>query len=146
MNLTFQQAEIKDADPIFRLAQQLVREFEDAETVDLGEVEAWMQRKITLKIQSYQRIVLSGTVVGYFRMEDQNDRTELDDFYILPEYRSQGIGTQVLLRCMEQAKNPIYFYVFNENQDAIRFYQRCGFQIVSSVSATRSIMSEKVDS
>lgn len=146
MNVTFQPAQSADADVIFSLAQNLVHCFEDPSIVDIPKVEQWMQCKIRLYIQSYQRILLGDTVVGYFRLEDQDGYTELDDFYILPEYRGQGIGTQVIRHCLQAAEYPVYFYVFSENHRAMSFYQRCGFEVFERVSVSRVIMRQKVDS
>lgn len=146
MNVTFQPAQAEDANVIFCLAKQLVRRYENPSVVDIPKVERWMQQKVATYIHSYQRILLNDIVVGYFRLEDQNDRTELDDFYILPEYQGQGIGTLVMQHCLQTAKHPIYLYVFCENRRAIAFYRRCGLQISDRVSDTRVIMAQKVDS
>lgn len=142
MKLCYEAAITADADIIFRLAQQLVRSYEDPTCVDIPRVENWMRRKIDMHIRTYQRIMYDGEVAGFFRLDEQADRTELDDFYILPEYRSRGIGTQVICHCLQIAKHPMYFYVFCENRRAISFYQRCGFQMVEQISKTRIIMAQ----
>lgn len=145
VKLIFEQAQERDADIIFGQAQQLIGQYEDPQAVDIPKVEEWMRKKISSQIGTYQKIVLEGECVGYFRLEEQGNRTELDDLYILPSYRGRGIGTQVMHYCLDNARKPIYFYVFHENHGAIRFYQHFGFQITQRVSATRSIMSQMVD-
>ena len=58
----------------------------------------------------------------------------IDNLHVLPEYRSLGIGsnlfgvaaTSLLVRGHQEAS----LWVFESNQSAIRFYQRCGAVVV----------------
>ena len=68
---------------------------------------------------------------------------ELDDLYVLPVYRNQGIGSKILEKCMAESKENLYFYVFSRNLCAISFYERHGFSVQKTVGNTRLIMVRK---
>ena len=84
--------------------------------------------------------VWGGTVAGYYHLIPGAEKTELDDFYILPPYRGRGIGTRALKDCIQRAAGPLFLYVFSRNAGAIRLYERMGFQITETVGETRCIM------
>ena len=65
---------------------------------------------------------------------------ELDDLYVLPEYRRRGIGTMIIEKCCSESDLPIFLYVFSGNTGAVSLYQRLGFRITESVGGTRYIM------
>jgi ribosomal protein S18 acetylase RimI-like enzyme len=59
---------------------------------------------------------------------------EINDMCVLPEYRSQGIGSQLIKRVEQLAKEQGYqrFFVgsYAQNSKAIAFYQKNGFEVV----------------
>ena len=68
---------------------------------------------------------------------------ELDDFYILEDFRGKGIGSAVLRQQVEQADQKsldLRLYVFKKNEAAVRLYQRFGFHIVEEAGNSRWIM------
>jgi ribosomal protein S18 acetylase RimI-like enzyme len=83
--------------------------------------------------------------VGYFNLKKGTEEAELDDFYVLPEYRGKGIGTKVLSYCISQTNTPIFLYVFRKNTDAIRLYTRFGFSVSEEIGNTRLIMRRGID-
>lgn len=77
-------------------------------------------------------------VVGFahFSMLDLRKFSLLNALYILPEFQNSGIGSKLLeagISYLEQAKM-IYLYVEKNNEKAIQFYKRKGFE---SISETR---------
>ena len=99
-----------------------------------------MQKKLEENIAQYTRIVAEGETVGYYCLESREGETELDDFYILPPFRGQGIGTSVLQKCLGEITQPVFLYVFRGNTGAIQLYNRMGFVRAEDVSKTRMIM------
>ncbi len=77
---------------------------------------------------------------GYFRFAAEEGKYELDDLYILPEYRGQGIGSRVMEYCLKKADKPVFLYVFKNNLPAVRLYEKYGFREIESVTSTRMIM------
>jgi ribosomal protein S18 acetylase RimI-like enzyme len=70
-----------------------------------------------------------------------NSRVEgslfLDTLAISPPYQGQGIGSQLIARVQQKARNLGYpsvsLIAWTHNQSAIRLYQRQGFQPVKSI-------------
>lgn len=139
MHLSYETARPKDAPAIFTFAKELIETYETDPAVDLEEALGWTKRKIEKRIGEYTRVLCDGAVAAYYRFVPDGERMELDDLYVLPAYRDQGIGTAVLRRCLSQGR-PIYFYVFTDNARAIALYEREGFCKVKDVSPTRMIM------
>ena len=67
---------------------------------------------------------------------------EIDDLYILPEYRGMGIGTKVLEKCLYDTDNTVFFYVFTKNERAIKLYKSLVFTERKKVGDTRIIMAQ----
>ena len=141
-SLSYGSVSAQDADVIFRLSRELIDRYENVREIQYDKVLAWVRRKIEQNLAEYSRIIADGITVGYYRLHPAEGKTELDDFYVLPEYRGRGIGTQVLQTCIAQTQSPIFLYVFTENTDAIRLYERMGFRITKSAGSTRYIMEQ----
>lgn len=140
MDLTFQPAVPADIDTLYAMAEALVLRYENPGVVELDRVLGWMKRKITQNIESYTCILLGGQKVGFYRFCENGDRMELDDLYILPEFRGRGIGTRVVQRCCAGTCRPVMLYVFTRNTGACALYWRLGFRVTETVSATRCVM------
>ena len=76
-----------------------------------------------------QVITAGGVPVGRLRVV-RGESIYIGGFQILPEYRGQGIGTSILNDLVaesEQTGLPITLEVFNDNDDAIKLYEKVGF-------------------
>lgn len=138
MNLTCIPAGKGDIDTIFALSRDLICRYEDAASIDLPRVLAWLHRKITENISQYRRILLDGIHVGYYRLYTGELGLELDDLYIFPDHQNRGIGTEIITRCC--AEGPVSLYVFTANTGALALYRRLGFREIQKVGATRLIL------
>ena len=141
MELTYQKATEEDIEPIFQLCQKLIRDYEDPQTIDFEKVFRWVRRKIEASIDEYTAIFADGRKSGYyhfFRNEDQ--KMELDDLYVFPEFQSRGIGSEVVKRCCRSVREPVMLYVFVKNVGAVALYKRLGFAVTETLGATRYIM------
>ncbi|MBQ4802288.1 GNAT family N-acetyltransferase [Aquimarina sp. MMG015] len=79
-------------------------------------------------------------IIGYFKLNTGKAQTELikgesieiERIYVIKEYQGKGIGQQLLdtiiLIAKHQKKDFIWLGVWDENTDAIRFYERNGFK------------------
>lgn len=140
MKLTFQSAQSLDATVIFEQARELIERYEDPDLVDIPRVLSWMENKISTQISQYTRVLRNGETVAYFRLDESQNPAELDDFYVLPPYRGQGIGSEILEMLLSSLKNPIFLYVFKENLPAVRLYEKFGFVHREDVSKTRCVL------
>ena len=140
MDITYRKAEKVDMETIYKLSEELIYKYEDIASIDLERVLAWVKKKIEDNICEYTCIFADGKKAGYYRVHTENEETEIDDLYLLPEYQRQGIGTSVIQKCCAESALPVFLYVFVKNQDAIRLYKRLGFEIAETVRETRYIM------
>lgn len=143
--LSFQPADAADIDPIYKMAKELIDTYEQVDQIPYDKVIAWVKRKIEDHIGSYTTVYFDGMKAGYYRLCDQTEQAELDDLYILPEFRNRGIGTAVLQHCFALCSKPIFLYVFTGNAGAQKLYARLGFSVCERVSSTRMIMRWTVD-
>lgn len=138
--LTYCPATDEDVPVIFHQCKDLIDAYEDVKSIDYPRVLAWVENKIRENITQYTCVLHNGQKVGYYRLVKQEDGWELDDFYVLPPYRNQGIGSEVLEHCLLLANAPVFLYVFMMNTGAIRLYERFGFSAVKQVGNTRMIL------
>ncbi|MCI8496782.1 MAG: GNAT family N-acetyltransferase [Clostridiales bacterium] len=135
--VSFRPASQADIEAIFALSREQIDRYEDLLSVDYDAVLFWLRRKIKTHITEYRVILLDGEPAGYYHLQALPGRWELEDFYLLPQYRGRGIGTQALCTLLSHCRTPVFLYVFVSNTKAVSFYQRLGFQIVDRVHNTR---------
>lgn len=140
MMLQYQPADAEDIPVIYSQAKQLIDQYEDCNSIDYEKVMEWVHRKISSNISQYRCVVADGEKCAYYRLCGDG---ELDDLYVLPDFRGQGIGSEILLKCMEESSNPLYLYVFSGNIRAISFYRKFGFSLREAVGKTRLILERK---
>ena len=144
MELSFSPALPGDAETIFRFARELIQTYEDPNILDPDRAIQWTRRKIETHILQYTCVYADGEPAGFFRFCPCDNGMELDDLYILPQFRNRGIGSAVVTRCIRQSRCPIELYAFIQNTGAIRLYRRHGFEITQQVSPTRCILRREV--
>ena len=137
MMLQYRPAEEDDISAIYSQAKRLIDQYEDCDSIDYEKVMAWVYRKISSNISQYRCVLADGEICAYFRLCDDG---ELDDLYVLPDFRNQGIGSEILSKCAQESKQPLWLYVFSRNTGAISFYKRFGFTIREMIGTTRLIM------
>lgn len=140
MNLQFLGAGTDDIDVILTQAKQLIDTYEDIGSIDYEKVLAWVKRKIAEHISEYRCVLVESKKCAYYRLCSDG---EVDDLYVLPSYRNQGVGSAILRKCIEESKENLYLYVFSNNIRAISFYERHGFSVQETVGKTRLIMARK---
>jgi len=84
----------------------------------------------------YDVILLEGRAVGRLWVGRDERDIRLLDIALLPEAQNRGVGTALLNRLMEESKRTgkrLRHMVFILNKDALRFYERLGFEIFEDV-------------
>lgn len=135
--ITYTPANGSDIASIFRLCKEQLDAYEDFSSISYSEALCWIQRKIQNHIADYRVIWKDHFKVGYYYFHKQYAFYELDDFYLFPPFRSQGIGTQVLHQLLHSCATPVLLYVFVQNTRAVSFYHQMGFQIIGHVHQNR---------
>ncbi len=138
--LRYAPAREEDIPAIFAQAKAVIDAYEDVEHIPYDRVMDWMRRKIAGHLTEYRRICRGEELAGYYRFAPAEGKMELDDLYILPAYRGQGIGSAVLRDCLAATEKPVFLYVFTRNVRARALYERLGFRTVQEVGATRLIL------
>ena len=97
MEITFRRASGNDIDKIFNLNKNLIKKYETNKNLNFPKIFAWVREKIEKNIESYNCIYLGEIKTGYYYLHDQDEKLELDDFFVFNEFRGTGIGTKVLI-------------------------------------------------
>lgn len=139
-SLTFAAADECDVPIIYGLSKALIDTYEDIASVPYEKVLAWVQKKTSDNIGQYTRVLKDGKTVGYYRLHEEDGAWELDDLYVLEQYRGRGIGSAVLAKCLKDASGPVFLYVFKRNLGAVRLYERMGFRKQQDVGQSRMIL------
>ena len=137
MKLCYITAQESAIDAIYAQAKDLIDAYEDTASIEYDKVLAWVKRKIVSNLSQYRCVLCDGEKTAYYRLCEDG---ELDDLYVLPGFRSRGIGAEILEKCKEESNKPIFLYVFSRNIRAISFYQRFGFAEAEKVGTTRLIL------
>ena len=95
------------------------------------------KRNITNANENQYVIQTDGKTIGIMKIDlpadDDLDETfyEVHYIYLHPDYFRRGIGTQAIKFAFNKAhtlgKMHVSIWVFSENTNAIKFYEKCGF-------------------
>jgi ribosomal protein S18 acetylase RimI-like enzyme len=86
----------------------------------------------------YEVILVDGHPAGRIWVGIDDEQIHLLDIAILKEFQNRGVGTILLRRLMEEAANAtkvLRHMVFILNHDALRFYERLGFEVFEDLGA-----------
>jgi ribosomal protein S18 acetylase RimI-like enzyme len=89
-----------------------------------------------------------GELVGYLAASPKefgyrkSKYLEVDNMGVIPEYRSKGLGRELMDKAIEWAKEngfqKVYVCSYSENDKAIKFYEKCGYKKID-VSLEREV-------
>jgi GNAT superfamily N-acetyltransferase len=138
MTIHYQMATIAD----LALLQDLVQEFHDIEQLPF---DPEIDRRVLIHFLTDQSlgqawlIQQNAEVIGYliltlgYSLEYRGQDAFIDEFYLRPSYRRQGIGTQTLAFAEEVCKTlnvqALHLEVDFENPNAQRLYHKVGYQL-----------------
>lgn len=146
MTLTYRPALPGDAEEIYQLSKEIIERFEDPTAVDLNYALKWTHDDVMAHWADYTRILADGEPAGYYALKPMADGTaELSLLALYPPFRGQGIGTQVLRRCLELAPGDVTLFVFTKNTVALHLYESTGFQVIANIKNSRLHMRRKKD-
>jgi N-acetylglutamate synthase-like GNAT family acetyltransferase len=78
----------------------------------------------------FQTINSDNQKIGRLYVYESENEIQIIDLTLLPEFRSQGIGTQIITDILQTAKKPVQIYLESFNQ-SINLFTRLGFQMIS---------------
>jgi ribosomal protein S18 acetylase RimI-like enzyme len=79
--------------------------------------------------------VRDAEIMGYAAL----DGDMLEDLYLRPDARRQGIGTLLLDEVRRHSPDGVSLHVFQQNADAQAFYERHGFTVVDTSDGARNM-------
>lgn len=131
MLLTFRQATEADRDSLFDLHRATMREYIDAEW---GWNDAWQREYFDRKFnpEAYQILQIEGKEAGVLVVERTDDEIYLGLIEISPPYQGRGIGTEIVCRLIDEARQQhktLALHVLRTNSRAIEFYKQLGFVV-----------------
>jgi ribosomal protein S18 acetylase RimI-like enzyme len=91
----------------------------DEETIDF----------IANKVMPEQEVLVAeenGTIVGFVAM----DGDSLEHLYVHPDSQGRGVGSALLERAKERMPRGFSLWVFQQNAQARRFYERHGLSLI----------------
>ncbi len=78
-------------------------------------------------------------IVGFIGIWLESTRLHIINVAVHPEYRNEGVGTQLLLFAIDYAKErkfkEVSLEVRKSNENAIRLYKKLGFEVVEDLKA-----------
>lgn len=95
------------------------------QTHTLAEVLAW-KRHVVFPQQEVWVAEIDREIIGYASLEGK----ELTNLYVHPNYQGRGVGTALLVRVQASANEGLRLWTFQQNEGAVRFYERNGFHNV----------------
>ena len=98
------------------------------------EVTRWV-RDIVLRQCRTWVAVRAGQILGYAALEGDL----LEDLYLRPDVRRQGIGTLLLEEVRRHSPDGVSLHVFQQNTEARAFYERHGFTVLDTNDGERNM-------
>lgn len=98
--------------------------------------EAWQRRDFDRRFREYLTSIIecNGHAAGGLLLEWKPDSLYIHELQLLPEYQSQGIGTEVIGKVIEQAaarRLPVTLSVVPANLRAQHLYEGLGFEVTA---------------
>jgi GNAT superfamily N-acetyltransferase len=136
MNLQFikQRAATNTDKPIVNaIFRKVMKPYIDATWTDEAEREACYLRNDACDENT---VVLenNGKIIGYYAVKRPLDKMIFYQVHLLPEYQSQGLGTQIIQKVLDEAKikNMAVDLTALQVNPVCKLYKRLGFKIVRS--------------
>lgn len=135
------------ADEPFQLAVYTAARAEELAAAPWNEAEkeAFLRMQYAAQYQGYTTeypqaewyiVQQDGQPIGRLIVDWRAGEVEVMDMALLPEYRNQGIGTELLHTIMAtaaQSQRPVRLYVEKNNPGALRLYRRLGFMSIGDI-------------
>lgn len=136
MNITIRKGTLKDLPAVLDMVKGLA-EFEKASdqvTVSIEDYgSAYANGLISMHIAESDNAVIGCTLFYDTFSTWRGKMLYLEDFFVLPDYRSHGIGKKLFHAFISEAKerncSMVKWQVLDWNEEAIKFYKREGATI-----------------
>ena len=112
---------------IYQYANDLSKE-------EIDEINDYVNKTVPKELANYQNIIIDDKIIGCLLVTNYEDGKEIAELYLEEEYRSKGIGTDIITNIIKENNN-IYLWVYKKNKKAISLYKRLGFIIIDETTS-----------
>jgi GNAT superfamily N-acetyltransferase len=111
-----------------------------AKEVEKDRLQTWQQRFRNSDNYCVWVAEMDKTIVGFVCLipnHDQEMGSLLDNIHVTPEMKGKGVGKMLFQHALKFSKElstnaPVYLWVFEQNTEAIRFYEKLGGKLVET--------------
>lgn len=124
MSIVIQHAEIKDSEEVFKIFQSTRSQMSYLPAVHTIEE----TKNFIYKLVKSKNVLIAkdgNKAAGFIYAND----SYVEHLYVHPNFQNKGVGKLLLDYVKTENPNGLYLWVFEENKDAIRFYEREGFTL-----------------
>ena len=126
--MEIRKAKKEDAERVWNIGNH-VAEFKTAENVVLFWPKATLENCVDKEDILFYVVELENKIVGFsiVNLNQSLGKAEIENIYVLPEYRKNKIGTAILDQILQELKSRNYNNVNCLADEATEFYKRYGF-------------------
>ncbi|MBE6901754.1 MAG: GNAT family N-acetyltransferase [Ruminococcaceae bacterium] len=84
---------------------------------------------IKANIDNCYIVKLFGQIAAHYMFRDDGDVAVLSDVYVYRNFRSHGVGTAIIRRCISDTEKPIVAYIHRTNISAMSLFKKHHFVI-----------------
>lgn len=149
LNLEYEKCNEYDKDKIFNEYKLKLDLYEDTQKIEYEKVLNWKKEKLENGLENCTKILCNGKDIGYYSIKEENNKVEIDNFFVSEEYQNRGFAKKALNHCIDlikQNKIPmVYSYIFSKDERQIELYTKCGFSVRELIGDTRCVMAKKIN-
>lgn len=124
-----------DVEVVFNLTKDHIYQYETRKELNLEKIILRVKEEIYSRTHTIHRIYIDDIHIGYISIINNDDETEISDFFIKDEYQNQGYGTKILTYLVNQYHH-LTLYVFKSNDRAVHLYQKFNFKVIENNTTT----------
>lgn len=95
-----------------------------------GKIRKSVNKNIEMNCEHYKMIYIDNKIAGAYVVIPYDDGYIIDEIYLFEEFRNNGVGSDILRNLKKEYSN-LYIWVYRNNVDAIRLFERLGFIVMS---------------
>ena len=88
-------------------------------------------------------ITLDGCDIGFYNEVDIEEKYEIGNICIIPEYQNRGIGTAILKELLEKNVDKKVTLQYFKSNPVGRLYKRLGFKVVDETEYHYQMLKDK---
>ena len=125
-------AEVKDVDLILDFKLDIIFSSSEAASMERADMEKtvnYCEEEIRENIDKYRILYEDETIVAAYFVDDYSDGKIIDLIYVMPDKRRLGIGDYILSNIINNNYQPLYAWIYNENEIANHLFKSKNFII-----------------